>query len=850
MSKKFFNKTSNSSRTFKHRGNKFEQKPKYSKYSQSDYSGEYTQADANFNPSDNYKPNNFHNNKENNNKGKNKHFANSFKESNYQGKKRSFNNNHSNNNHSFSNNYRKGSSFKGQKFTKENYNNNNRRNILHKVSIEQVVHYLSLHQGVINLDTYNTQHKETLYGKINLLAQHNILCSTDNIIFTVNKAQVANEIPKYLVIRIKKELLANHYLIAARPLDTTEFSEEEVMLPELNENLKRKLIIVEISSEGEKLIAKPLFYLEDYEDSPQPSNSNYSKNNRVNNKQIAKGIFQKYEGINFFIPISFKSRTNYILHNIPEDLPIKAVIEVEIESGNPNVPSANFLKVLKADKISTSLSMLSVHQYNLPYEFSTEALTQAKQATQCTVENRKDIRDLPLVTIDGEDAKDFDDAIYAEKIPNSDSYKIYVAIADVSYYVKAGSPLDMEAQNRGNSVYLPGYVIPMLPEELSNGWCSLQPLEDRGCVLVEMVINRNGIMEDFQFSRCLMKSKARLTYTEVQNALNGNISEHIAPYMDSTIKPIFEAYKLLNQEREKRHTLEINVPETKIILDSNDNIIDITINKSLTAHKIIEEFMISANIAAAKMVRKYNIPSILSIYRVHSEPSLEKLEEFHRVLKSFNMFESIPRKVTGTFFNHLLEKYKHHPLFNSLNENILRTQQQAIYDNNNIGHFGLGLQEYSHFTSPIRRYADLMVHRLILSMITPENPYKYSAPEVSSIAEHISITERVAFNAENMAKSRILAKWLASRIGETFSAYISSITQAGLFVNLTDIGASGLVPIRSISNSYVMFDAINHTIKNRAKKKLYKLGDKVQVILSATDEIRGLITFSLAKPHF
>lgn len=405
----------------------------------------------------------------------------------------------------------------------------------------------------------------------------------------------------------------------------------------------------------------------------------------------------------------------------------------------------------------------------------------------------------------------------------------------------------MEAQNRGNSVYLPGYVIPMLPEELSNGWCSLQPNEDRGCVLAEMVINRNGIMESFQFSRCLMKSKARLTYLEVQNALNGNISENIAPLMESVINPIYEVYKLLNQEREKRHTLEINVPETKIILDKEDNIVNITLNKPLIAHKIIEEFMISANIAAAKIVSKHNIPSILSIYRVHSEPSFEKLEEFHRILKSFSMFESIPKKVTGTFFNNLLEKYKNHPLYNSLNENILRTQQQAVYDNNNIGHFGLGLKEYSHFTSPIRRYADLMVHRLILSIILPENSYKYSAPEVKSIAEHISITERLAFNAENTAKSRILAKWLSNRIGETFAAYVSSITQAGLFVNLTDIGASGLVPIRSISHTYLTFDETHHTLKNRAKKKLYKLGDKVQVVLSATDEIRGLITFTLAR---
>ncbi|MFL1781324.1 Ribonuclease R [Candidatus Hepatincolaceae symbiont of Richtersius coronifer] len=600
--------------------------------------------------------------------------------------------------------------------------------------------------------------------------------------------------------------------------------------------------------------------------------------NAPNDPNIIKGVYQIYDNQNFLVPINYKSRNNIILNHIPPTLEPGILIKAKLDhnssyfnesgkkySSDPYVRGkidsskyiqATFIEVIAEEKLAKAASLLSVHQYDLPYEFPKEVIKEAQSLGACGLENRKDIRHLPLVTIDDEDAKDFDDAIYAEKILDKEgSYKAYIAIADVSHYVTPKSSLDKEAQLRGNSVYLPGLVIPMLPHELSNGWCSLNPDEDRGCLLAEVVINKNGEIEDYAFSRCLMKSRARLTYNQVQQALDSSnsldnlIPENIKPIMDTVIKPIYECFQLLNTARKKRKALEIVSQETKIILDKEDNVLEIKIRKSTIAHKIVEEFMIAANVATAKMIAKAGLAQQgLGMYRVHDRPSLEKVMEFIKVLKTFKINAKLPEVINGEFFNQILQQNASEYFSHALNEATLRSQMQAIYDNINIGHFGLGLKEYCHFTSPIRRYSDLMIHRLILFILDDKNSFNYNRSEVSTIAQHISLTERVAFHAENSAKDRLLARWLATKIGEKFEAYISTITHAGMFINLLESGASGLLPVRMISSGYSVVNLDANTIRDNNGNITYTLGDQIEAFLVEADPIRGSLIFSIIDP--
>ncbi|MDR0483761.1 MAG: VacB/RNase II family 3'-5' exoribonuclease [Alphaproteobacteria bacterium] len=700
------------------------------------------------------------------------------------------------------------------------------------ISLEHVLDYFE-HNEIVNIQNLEADTAEMFLSKINLLLKRNVVESLNENTFKLNLEYADKDIHTYSYIKLKSSLIGNHYIVQMSPLNKNSQSEEEVIVENLKDNLKDRTILAKITVDAEKIIATPLFYLNDLTKSTQT----------VVDVNLFKGVYQIYDNTPVIIPLSFKSRQNVILLETPKNLTVGAIIEAQFVEESNN-EEAIFTRIISQDNSATSASMLSVYQYNLRHEFSSEILELAKNFTAVSPEGRRDIRDIPLVTIDDETAKDFDDAIFAKKIEDrEDTYKIYVAIADVAYYVKPNDALDMEAQLRGNSVYLPGFTIPMLPKELSNGWCSLNPNEDRGCLVMEGIVNRNGELESFEFYRGLMKSHARLTYNQVANAIDGNVSAEIEPLMDNVINPLKEAFLLLDKARRKRNAIELQSVESKFILDKNNNILDVKVRESLISHKIVEEFMIAANVATAKLISKAKLSlSGLAIYRVHAKPSAEKILNFANTLKSFGLNIQPPQNINGAFFNNLLNEFSNKDFANALNEAALRAQSQAEYSNENIGHFGLALKEYCHFTSPIRRYSDLMIHRLILSIINSEE-FKYSAPMVANISKAISLTERLAFNAEKSADHRAFAKWLSSRIGESFMAEISTITNAGIFVNLIDNGASGLIPMRTVSRGFAIVDLKRNTVKDKQSGRVFTLGEKLPIIIKEADSLRGLLTF-------
>lgn len=460
--------------------------------------------------------------------------------------------------------------------------------------------------------------------------------------------------------------------------------------------------------------------------------------------------------------------------------------------------------------------------------------------------DREDLRTIPLVTIDGFDARDFDDAVFAQKDEdpaNEGGYKLIVAIADVSFYVHKGDVLDAHASERGNSVYFPDYVLPMLPEALSNDLCSLRPFVERACIACYMTMTKNGRIKSFRFARALMKSHARLTYEEVEKTLlRGKANKNTEPVLTTTLLPIFEAYKLLKSARDERGSLELESDEHQIIFDETKEVKDIELKKSLTAHKIIEEFMVAANVAAAKALSHAGWPCI---YRIHDKPDPIRLQSMKTLLKMLNLPTIASDNPSPKELNRVLAASKGTPYAQMVNTLVLRSQAQAQYSPNNIGHFGLNLQDYGHFTSPIRRYSDLIVHRLLVEKYKlGEGGFAYDG--LVEISEHISKTERRAAMAEREAKDRFMARYLSQHIGEEFSGIIVGVNNAGLFISLDKNHAEGFLPKRFLldahntSSSY--FDAAVHML--RVGKTTYHLGLPIHVKVLEADPTLCDITFA------
>ncbi len=495
---------------------------------------------------------------------------------------------------------------------------------------------------------------------------------------------------------------------------------------------------------------------------------------------------------------------------------------------------------------ASAISLICVHQHGIPVAFPEPAMKQAEKSKAAPLGPREDLRNTALVTIDGADARDFDDAVYCETDDdpkNQGGFRLMVAIADVAWYVRTGDALDKAAFERGNSVYFPDRVVPMLPEQLSNGWCSLKPHEDRPCLVAHLKIDADGNLLAKRFSRALMRSHARLTYEQVQMARDGHPDEMTAPLIDSVITPLYAAFDILLKAREARGALEIEGDERKVVLDDGGDITGIEPRQRLDSHKLIEEFMVLANVAAAEFLEEKKRPCM---YRVHDEPSMAKIESLSEVLDSVHIRFDRGQTVTPHRFNQILKKAHGTPHQQMINDVVLRSQAQAMYDPVNIGHFGLALKRYCHFTSPIRRYSDLLVHRALIRGMKPNDGALGEDPgDFSKIGEHLCVTERRAQAAERDAMDRYSAYFMRDKVGGSFMARISGVTRFGIFIRVDDIGADGLVPIKTLPNDYYVHDEERHQLTGRSNGLVFRLGDRVEVVLREVTPVTGGMLFEV-----
>ncbi len=487
-----------------------------------------------------------------------------------------------------------------------------------------------------------------------------------------------------------------------------------------------------------------------------------------------------------------------------------------------------------------SVSLICIHTHDIPTVFTPEALAEAKRARAVALGRRTDLRETPLITIDGQDARDFDDAVYAE--PEADGFRLIVAIADVAHYVRPDTALDRDARLRGNSCYFPDRVVPMLPEELSNGWCSLRPNEDRGCLFVEMHIDPDGRKKRHRFGRGLMRSAARLTYEQVQAGFDAGDPLGLDPGL---VPALYAAFRALLGARQRRGTLDLDLPERRVILDESGKVASIDPRPRLDSHRLIEEFMVLANVAAAEELERLKKPCM---YRVHAPPSDEKLANLRQFLGTFGISLAPGPQVTPRDLDGVLQKVAGSEHAQMVNEVMLRSQSQAAYSPENIGHFGLSLARYAHFTSPIRRYADLLVHRALICglKLGLGALSEAEAAGFDDAAEHISATERRAALAEREAIDRYLAAYMADKIGAAFQARISGVTRFGLFVTVHGNGATGLIPISSLPDDYWVHDEASQSLTGRKTRQIFRLTQDVNVRLAEASPVTGGLIFALA----
>jgi ribonuclease R len=493
-----------------------------------------------------------------------------------------------------------------------------------------------------------------------------------------------------------------------------------------------------------------------------------------------------------------------------------------------------------------AISLIAIHSHRLPVTFSESTLTDAETAEPVTLGKREDLRSIPFVTIDPEDARDHDDAVFAEPDPeptNSGGFIVWVAIADVAHYVTPGSALDRAAFRRANSVYFPDRVVPMLPEALSADLCSLRAGEDRPCLAIRMSFGAHGGKRGHSLVRGLMRSAARLTYAQAQEAWDGRADDVTDPLMP-TLKPLFAAYEALKTARERRAPMGLDLPEHRIAFDDAGKVADVRPRPRYETMRLIEEFMIQANIAAAEILEARRSPVL---YRVHEPPDQEKLRAFKDFVEGLGFKFPLGTKVDAARFNRLIDAATGTDFEPMLHEVVLRTQSQARYSPERLGHFGLNLRSYAHFTSPIRRYADLIVHRALIRALDlgKDGLTDYELDTIAAIGDQVSTLERRALAAERDAADRYLASYLSDRIGATFWGRIAGVTRFGLFVRLDETGADGIIPIRSLGNDYFIHDEGRHALIGEVTGAMYRLGEKVEVRLLEAAPITGGLVFEL-----
>ncbi|AII85600.1 ribonuclease R [Planktomarina temperata] len=526
---------------------------------------------------------------------------------------------------------------------------------------------------------------------------------------------------------------------------------------------------------------------------------------------------------------------------------------VEAEQSGPKgrlgLPRARVVERLGDPSAPKAVSLIAIHQHGIPDAFPDAVMAQADAAKPATSKGRVDLTDLPLITIDPADARDHDDACCAlldEDPKNPGGFLLWVAIADVAHYVTAGSALDAEARKRGNSTYFPDRVVPMLPDRLSGDLCSLHEGVTRPCIAVEMKLSSTGEKLSHRFVRGLMRSPASLSYEEAQAAVDGDPSERAAPLVDTVLSPLFGAYAALKQAREARQPLELDLPERKIILSDSGKVASVNFSERLDAHRLIEECMVLANVAAAETLIAKQQPLL---FRVHEEPSPEKLDSLRETAKSVGLVLAKGQVLQTRHLNQLLKVAAGKDESELINLSTLRSMTQAYYSSQNMSHFGLALQNYAHFTSPIRRYADLLLHRALVSAhgwatdgLSPQD-----IEMLDETAKHISETERRSMLAERDTTDRYLASFMSERVGNEFSGRISGVARFGIFVKLDETAADGLVPIRSLGREYFEHDADSQTLRGTDSGTVISLGQRVVVRLAETTPTTGGILLDLLE---
>jgi ribonuclease R len=518
-----------------------------------------------------------------------------------------------------------------------------------------------------------------------------------------------------------------------------------------------------------------------------------------------------------------------------------------LRTGRLGLPAAKVRERLGSLSSERAMSLIALHAHGIPNVFRTDALAEAERAVPATLAHREDWRDLPLVTIDPPDAKDHDDAVFAE--PDSDpgnkgGHIVVVAIADVAAYVRPGSSLDREALDRGNSVYFPDRVVPMLPERISNDLCSLKANVDRPALAIRMVIAADGRKLSHRVHRMMMRSIAKLNYAQAQAAFDGKPDAETQLLQADVLAPLLAAYESLKIARERRSPLDLDLPERKLLLKSDGTVDRVIVPPRLEAHRLIEEFMILANVAAAETLE--NARQAL-IYRAHDEPSVEKLNSLAEFLASIDIKLAKGQVLTPHQFNGILARVKGTEHEHLVNEVVLRTQAQAEYVTENYGHFGLHLRSYAHFTSPIRRYADLIVHRALIRALQlgSDGLPNMDNDELAEVAAKISAAERRAMAAERETVERLIATHLAEKVGATFEGRISGVTRVGLFVKLHETGADGFIPAATLGADYFHYDESRRALIGGRTGETHRLGDEVTVKLVEAAPFAGALRFEL-----
>lgn len=570
------------------------------------------------------------------------------------------------------------------------------------------------------------------------------------------------------------------------------------------------------------------------------------------------GIIEKDERDRFWLkPVDRKIRRSTAISDLGEADVGNLVLAEPVGRGTQI--KARVKEVLGDPFAPKSFSMIAIHKYGIPREFPSDVLDEAETAAKLTLskDDREDLTHLPIIAIDPADARDHDDAIWAapdDDAGNAGGFKAIVAIADVSFYVRPGSKIDKEAYKRGNSVYFPDRVVPMLPEALSTDVCSLKQGVERAALVCHLKIDAKGAVKSSRFTRAIVRLSGNIAYEDAQAAMDGKLDH---PMKEPALEPLWDCWKLLSEARDGREPLNLDLPEKHVVLDDQGRIAQIAVRERLDAHRLVEDFMIAANVAAAKMLESKKSPLI---YRVHEIPSREKLVALKDYLKSFDISFAMGQVIKPSVFNRLIEQVGEAEILPLVMEQILRSQTQAYYGATNMGHFGLSLGSYAHFTSPIRRYADLIVHRALVSACKLEQP-KPANPDIPArsglsddiaarldiISEKISQLERRAMMAERETVDRYISAHLSDHVGQVLKCRITGVQNFGFFATVEELGGDGLVPVRTLGAERFDYDEQQQQLEGVDSGTTYNVGQKIDLRLVEANPATGSLLFELAE---